>query len=271
MPPALDGARMKIDRARKQIRFLESEFQRFYDAQTYVVTQEPDFETGRKRAQFRITSEFPEDWSIIIGEIVHDLRSALDHAVYELTVRECGRPLVRTEFPVFDDEAKYLATKKNGDPIPASGLYKIRGINAEAQAVVKTLQPFEFRKNNAADQEPLIGLLHELSIVDKHRTIHISRRVGNRFRFEFVREVENGWEIGFVEDTTLEDGTSLGWWTPVGPLDDKVDVEFTIEFAVTFADTVSVVRNQPVIKLLDALHAATEEALVFLYLTLHLE
>ena len=110
----------------------------FFSRDVYRVDQIPDFESGEKRAVFRC-DPIPSGWAMAIGEIAHNLRSSLDHAINEMTVIESGRPLDHTEFPVFDDEARFLGNTKRGQPTRGSGLFKIRGINEEAMAIVQQL------------------------------------------------------------------------------------------------------------------------------------
>jgi len=171
-----EGARTKIDRAREQTQTLQAEFQTFIDSKPYAVPQILDEKTRRKTATYKITESFPLRWSAMIGEILHDLRSALDNTIYEMTCIEQGGPLKQTEFPVFDDESEYDRMTKKGDPAPGSGVFKIRGINNRAKALFRLLQPFEFKKTYPSpNDQHILGLLHELNIVDKHRTIHLCR------------------------------------------------------------------------------------------------
>jgi len=60
-----------------------------------------------------VRKEPPRDLAPVIGDSVHNLRSALDHLVYELsstTVRE----KINTQFPIFTDERDY---RKRGEPM----------------------------------------------------------------------------------------------------------------------------------------------------------
>jgi hypothetical protein len=231
---AFPSARAKIDRARQQTDALASELERFYAELTYSVRERFDAATGRKTAIFTVTKPLVPTWSAIIGEIVHDLRSALDTAVYDLTIAEQGGPLDGTEFPVYEDEAKYTKTSKKGVPDRGSGLFKIRGINDRAKTLVKELQPFEFRKTHSPNQASILALLHELSIIDKHRTIHLMRQKTSEFGWRVLRDIK---PISMVLPFgALEDGVELGEWIPT-ILDDDPDVEFNAAFEIVFGET----------------------------------
>src|SRR5262249_8578453 len=103
-----------------------------------------DANTCRKSAIFRIIKEPPVvRWGVMVGEVFHNLRSALDHTITDLTIAEGGQPLAGTEFPIFEDEAKYSELAKDGTPTRRSGLYKIRGVSDQAKAIIYGLQPFD--------------------------------------------------------------------------------------------------------------------------------
>jgi hypothetical protein len=101
--PIFDSSYAKIERARKQTDALQAALEGFYKNKSYSLRQELDTQAGEKRLVFH-ADPFPLEWSVIIGEIVHNLRSALDHSIYELTCIENGNPLGKTEFPIFENE-----------------------------------------------------------------------------------------------------------------------------------------------------------------------
>src|SRR5688500_10513892 len=119
--PAFNSARIKVNRAVDQLNGLQLEFKRFYDGKPYRITNECDFDTGEKLLVY-YPIPIPDKWLAIVGEILYDLRSALDHVVYELTIWETGSPLNQTEFPVFKDKARFAEVKNDGTPAPKSGL-----------------------------------------------------------------------------------------------------------------------------------------------------
>lgn len=262
MDVPLASARAKVDRAREQASALQAEFGRLIGERAYTITQTLDRETGKKTAVFHARPLDPR-WPVILGEIVHDLRSALDSAVYDLTVAEQGRPLDHTEFPVFEDESKYDATNKDGSPRWGSGVYKVRGINAAAKGLIRDLQPFEFRKHHAGDEQPVVALVHELNIIDKHRSVHLVRQETDQFEARVVRDIQPVEEWVFPLGK-IEDGAVLGSWVPT-ITDDEPDMEFTIDFEIVLADTVPALDGQAVSALLEILVRGVEK-LIFEYL-----
>jgi hypothetical protein len=147
----------------------------------------PEFDRQR-RAILRVKNlrQPPEEISLLIGEFVYSVRSALDHAAYDLTEWESGTPLSGTiakssAFPIFNNGREYRKREKNGKPSRGSGLYKIRGMSRDMRAVVERLQPYHRQKNPSAR---LLWLLEELANVDKHRLLPLTAAalVGSQFR-----------------------------------------------------------------------------------------
>jgi hypothetical protein len=172
---------------------------------------------------------------------VHDLRSALDHAITDLTIAENGKPLERTEFPIFHDEASYSLLRSQGTlkgrPAPTSGLYKIRGVGDRAKEVIHKLQPFEFQKSLPIGQVPMLSLLHHLNIVDKHRTIHILRYRAAKTSWRALRDVQPVEPLGLgLPVGEIKDGTKVAEWFPVAEPKEEMDIEFTLEFDIALGE-----------------------------------
>jgi hypothetical protein len=103
-----------------------------------------------------------EEWGLIVGECVHNLRSALDNLAYALArLREDPPPQPsKIAFHIVRDRTKFRSYSRGLDQLPT-----------EAAALVEKIQPFQ-RDGSAAnglpDNDPLI-LLQQLNNSDKHR------------------------------------------------------------------------------------------------------
>ena len=121
----------------------------------------------------------PVRLSVLAGEIIHLMRSSLDHIVYQLSLERASSPrdLETIEFPIFKEKdpfnAKILKGGEKGKPARGSGLHKIRFVQPLAQAVIKNLQPYI--GGQQAIFHPL-WILYELSNINKHRRLHL---IGN--------------------------------------------------------------------------------------------
>ncbi len=101
----------------------------------------------------------PPDIAIIVGDAVHNLRSALDHLAWQLVISAGGSPDRFTQFPILLD----ALGKKGPCLADVAG-----GISSGALALVESLQPY-----NRVDDPTLdpLAILAELSNFDKHRMV----------------------------------------------------------------------------------------------------
>lgn len=107
-------------------------------------------------------------WALSAGEIIFDLRCALDHLVYQLHVRRYGGRMVsqwerRSMFPIFDDETDF---KRNG-------AWRIDKLSLRDQRTMKHLQPYVARNDAWYYVRQALGTLDTLHNVDKHRKLHV--------------------------------------------------------------------------------------------------
>ena len=96
------------------------------------------------------------EWSLVVGDAVHNMRCTLDHLAYALAVKNSGgtkRPSRRTAFPIFEER-----NAKNFRNLTAE-------IEPEARNEIERLQPYG-RKNS-------LWVLAELSNSDKHHKLSI--------------------------------------------------------------------------------------------------
>jgi hypothetical protein len=157
----LDGPRHKLGRAEADLDGLEAEIARFLRRDTYEFTQTFDPATGRCTLYFVMKHQPPLGWSVAIGEIVHNLRSALDHLACQLFLAsggtDCEKP--RTAFPIHpngSDSSFRRWLRKN-----------LPGLGREMVAELRDLQPY---KRKDPQRDPL-AILNRLSNEDKHRLL----------------------------------------------------------------------------------------------------
>ena len=258
MPILASAIYARIARANEHVKSLQTDIDAFCCRNAHDVRHEIDTETGEKIVVYYAREELPVTWSIVIGEIAHNLRSSLDQAVYDLTIRESGHPMDFSEFPIFTNHAAFSRTTKGG------GLYKIRGLSQKAREVIERVQPFNVRSEG---RESFAWLLHELSIIDKHRTIHLCRRKTSGMTIRVVRDITfaGNADLFSVPIGKLEDRAILARWKPANGLDDEVCMEATIAFEIAFDDaTVPTIAGHPVIAICQGITSSVERVLALL-------
>jgi hypothetical protein len=167
------GPQAKLDRSDELLKELVDEVSSFLEAEPYAVTWEVlkcAGEPVQRVARLVERVGPPLRLSVIIGDVLHNLRSALDQMTWDLAKTHSGTPPGGTEFPVFWDEARFRARNSLGNPVRGSGIFKIRGIALPAQRIIEKLQPYH-------REEPLshpLYVLHQLNVIDKHRAINLA-------------------------------------------------------------------------------------------------
>jgi hypothetical protein len=181
----LDGPRLKIRRAVSQISLLrDAQLALWKDSKHKVVRAELNPKTGnyvyRAKGDFALSL----DWGVSIGEIAHNLRSALDGVLYQVAIVDeaSAEALAQTEFPIF--LIRYTKRRRRRRPgkgkpplIPhfeRDGREKIKGLSDEHQAMIEGLQPYHRRSEDGAKgrTHPLYWL-QQINNADKHRVIQI--------------------------------------------------------------------------------------------------
>ena len=189
MHPILQGAQLKIDRAHEKFNALKEAVKPFRTGEAYHHWREPyapfDGMPGHAVVRFWLIpkQKIPVFLGVGIGEILHDLRSALDHIAYELSRAHCEAIQAAfdpdsTQFPIF------LADK--GDPTSVNKMLrsgfsdKVKGqqgprgllqVDPKVRTHIQSLQPFA---TGEGMNSPL-WQLQELNNWDKHRTIYTTQ------------------------------------------------------------------------------------------------
>lgn len=101
-----DSPRVKIRRAEQHLNELEIKVREFKSKRPYEIVIEPDVRPGYKVYKLRLTEPVPyRDLSPVVGDIVNNIRAALDHIVYACALanghaspryKTCSFPFGRT-------------------------------------------------------------------------------------------------------------------------------------------------------------------------------
>ncbi|HJQ49980.1 MAG TPA: hypothetical protein VJ838_05660, partial [Gaiellaceae bacterium] len=101
MADALDDAWAKVDRAGEHIEALKGEVRRFSNGRPYSVTGDPDFNSGEYVLRIK-PEEPPKRVSVLIGDVLGNLRPSLDYLVGALAVLDGGKIEQSHQFPICD-------------------------------------------------------------------------------------------------------------------------------------------------------------------------
>lgn len=222
MGQPLLGPRLKVERAKHHIHWLEDEARRVKN-DPHSVIEQLDSETEGYSYQVSDSHLSPE-WGVVIGDVVHNLHTALDQIVWQLaqmndsereTALKEGRewPPNSAQFPIFKTPKGF----KN------DGRAKISCLTDLHRRQIEDLQPY--KRSGRPEQDP-IWLLYALSTTDKHHVlnatvihlteipepftvittnpetgepVHTYRNPGGRYeRVQVVVKVGSGAEDGYI-------------------------------------------------------------------------
>ena len=259
-----DGPIAKYYRANELFRSLKEQHDSFVDQQRYRVRiAERNPKTGRTalRVVFIKDEPIPSEWPLLIGEIAHNLRSALDHLACQLALKNSPEnPAVfeETSFPIF------LHGPKSG----AASRFKwtrnkpsIKHISSSHIAQYKNLQPY-LRKNGGR-LSPL-WLLHDLNNADKHRTIQVQTKMAGGMSL-IITGPMGDFDIsdprGIYRRIPLRDGAKVGDAVTVGS-PEGVQIKFDLDAEVIFWDGCAAVKGLPVISTLQQMVDKTSDIIM---------
>lgn len=160
MPHLLDGCWAKVERAEEHIQVLNNEIAGFLSSnpKPYEVGGEHR-KNGRQYAlTIRATKSVPLRFAVIAGEVVHHLRSSLDHILHALIVHNKGTPSRNNQFPL-------CATETGFEQACNSGL--IKGTSRTAKKLIRSVQPY----TSTAPDDTILYVVNEYDILDKHRLL----------------------------------------------------------------------------------------------------
>lgn len=158
-PPeeTLTSAQRKLKRGVEHVRTLCREADAFEDGEAYRFESERELRTAHE-AEYRCFAvrrkEMPTHWPLLAGEAIQNLRSALDHLVYEKSGRNR-----RTQFPIFTDHCEFQVLAPR----------KMKGVPESVRTSIEEAQPYR-RMPEDASHHPLTQL-SALSNLDKHRVL----------------------------------------------------------------------------------------------------
>lgn len=155
MTACLDSSLAKIGRAKEHLSSLQSEARQYLASEPYKIATRRDPESRRLIYFMSEVRSTPPRLSAMIGDVIHNLRAALDHLAYQLVWVGGGKvPGSHVYFPIADSRELYREQRRK----------QLKGATPNAIAAVDALTPY--RGSN-----DVLWKLHKLNNVDKHRVL----------------------------------------------------------------------------------------------------
>jgi hypothetical protein len=141
--------RIKIERAKKHLVDLEREVRKWRRYQSKAVRLKDNLGSTHK---ITTTTRISFEAVSIAGDVIQNLRTALDHLAYQLVLVAGKRPSKYTAFPIYEDVTAYRKGKAR----------KVKGMRPEAKKFIDTIKPY-------GGGNDILVRLSDLNNIDKHR------------------------------------------------------------------------------------------------------
>lgn len=158
----ITGCRAKVDRAETSIKELADDWTAWIATNPYPSRIDVDRDLGEYRLNFDFSTPLPPSLPVRVGEIAHNLRSALDHLIW------CEAVEVLRREPT-DEEARKIAFPIWRTRIDFKKSQVQRYVSPDAWTIIERYQPYDRGKPK---RSKALGLLHWINRIDKHRLLH---------------------------------------------------------------------------------------------------
>jgi hypothetical protein len=230
----LDGVYAKLARAEKH-RKVAARLMRYFIRNKGGAERKHNAETNLIDVYARLPSP-PEIISLLAGDCVHNMRSALDHLVYQLVLSNPDRPSTvpneKTMFPICDTEEGFDAQIKRG---------RLKGVTDAPAAIIRRLQPYITRNAGRNYRLHPLWVLSQLENIDKHRRLAVIAGVAIGATADFT--MADGATEGHTVSALARDGAKIFSFAPPRPGEGEMSVKGSI--------TAMVALDEPSIGLTD--------------------
>jgi hypothetical protein len=219
--------RVKIERAKKHLIDLERELRKWRRLQSKTARAKPNFDLPEKiRPVLYLNLSF--EAVAMAGDVLQNLRSALDYLAYHLVLVNGEKPTTSTAFPISKNIAAYEQDKTR----------KVKGMRPIAIEAIDRLKPY-------GGGDGFLWKLHELNNIDKHRALFT---VGSDVQFHAE------W-IGDLSNTFLMKARKPDF---AGIFDGKVEQEMKFEVSKAFTQS-KIPKGNPLVPSLHQLVNVVEK------------
>ena len=160
----LVGIHAKLLRAEHQLKQITNEANRLCSDVQHGIVREVRADVDKQVWVYRgETPNTPIRWSVIFGEILYNLRSALDHLVWQLVLANGQTPGRHSAFPITNHAQGWEKIKDN----------LLNGVSSRHKSMIGYLQPYTGGINLPFDVSKL-QFLDDLSNIEKHRYLIVA-------------------------------------------------------------------------------------------------
>lgn len=175
----LSSAKMKVEWAKAHIGDLHRLIASYAHPDNHTIVMKVDPASVTDKA-FLKSEPVPSNFRMHFGDIVHNLRTALDHVAYVFL--EGKVPEGERHFPFRETRASLKSTLDKGKVNAADAAVK--------KFILETLKPYRIDEDTGEEGNIALWAVNKLDNIDKHRKLLVTAAVSG-IRFEKIRYVEN--------------------------------------------------------------------------------
>lgn len=243
MSDPLEGIKLKVERANRQIKEIEQIVIRFLADNPRALVIEDDAAKGKRLYKIKAFKKPPVEISVIAGEVLYHLRSALDQLVECACIKRGRAELFRSGFVIERTEKEFKTT---------IGKRKIEQIFPDLANLLISLKPYK----RGCDA---LWLIHILNSADKHKVLVTTAGINRPGNIKLIgRPSEGG---GFTQlfyvanDWHSLDKDSVIFTGPLG-LHMEGDIQILTDISLSEVESI---KHEPIVITLQQLSDATRE------------
>jgi hypothetical protein len=214
----MQSAFAKLGRAKAHRDTLDADVKVFRDRDPHGWNIKPtdhpsDPSLGVLTIRLEVREPTPPEWGLIVGDILTNLRAALDHTVVGHAAKRSQQPLTEQEekklnFPILLNQKQWLgapaapatATTPATPKVESAHKKLVKYLDPAVLDVIEKSQPY----HNAPPEGHPLGGLNDLVNRDKHRAVQVVSYIRKRFEVE-KSDVEVVWVD--APDVPMTDGS----------------------------------------------------------------
>jgi hypothetical protein len=163
----------RIDRAQEHLEAIKRELLVYYHSDPCSLTGQFDADQQTDAVRGGWSAPIQPRLNTLIGEFLHDTRSALNHLARQLVLQNGGTPTDDSGFPVW---MRAPVAKKDGKQAMPN---VAGGVSIAARTIIHEAQPYQWEGNYSSHP---IWVLDKLWNIDKHRDV-VARGLNLHSRF----------------------------------------------------------------------------------------
>lgn len=137
---SFEGVHEKLARAEQHFKVLYGEFRELIEREPQpfgISIPYFDARTGYYVCKAIVTDSPPMRLGVILGDVIHNARSALDHLVWQLVIANGKTPTRSNAWPIVTNPREW----------ESSGVSRLRGINPKQIELIDQGQPYKAGRN----------------------------------------------------------------------------------------------------------------------------